>query len=120
MPRPVQFPSLVAVVAVLGVALASSAPAATSNLTVTMTVMSNTTIDATGCATSTPGVTSFGTVLPGTGVRTSADCTVRFGSSNDTSTLRIGQLDRFGAAMFEHSRGAMHATLGWRRRQRDA
>ncbi|MCB0880259.1 MAG: hypothetical protein KDC46_14900 [Thermoleophilia bacterium] len=58
-----------------------------------MTVPSATQLDITACTPDTPGVTSFGNVLPGSSTVTSSDCTVTFGSSNDTSQLRLSQTD---------------------------
>lgn len=43
--------------------------------------------------------TDFGVTLPGSPRVTSADCTLRFGSSNDTAMLRAYQLDGGGDAM---------------------
>jgi hypothetical protein len=78
---------------------ASTSPAATSNLTVSMGVQSATFLDPTGCATGVAGKTAFGTTLPGTTSTTSLDCTLLFGSTNDTSMIRLWQRDRGGAAV---------------------
>jgi photosystem II stability/assembly factor-like uncharacterized protein len=52
-----------------------------------------------GCATGTSTVTDFGSVLPGTSNVTSNDCSVTWGSSNDTSMLELSQEDGVGVAM---------------------
>ncbi len=80
------------------VASAAPAPAATSSSVVGATVPSATTLDMAGCPNST-GVTQFGVVLPGSSVRTTTDCTISFGSSNDTARLRAVQADATGTAM---------------------
>ncbi len=77
----------------------SSAQSASSAVTVTLDVASATSLDASGCVSNTPGVTAFGTVLPGTGAVTAADCAITFGSSNDSSMLRLSQQDGGGGAM---------------------
>lgn len=59
------------------------------------------------CLSSTPGVTSFGSILPGTSAVTSSDCVVRFGSSNDTSSLRMYQDDSTGRAMRRSQLGSI-------------
>ncbi len=66
---------------------------------ITADVPSATTINATGCAPGVTDVTDFGDVLPGTPATTGADCVVLFGSSNDTSMLRLFQTDGGGDAM---------------------
>jgi uncharacterized delta-60 repeat protein len=98
------------VAAVAGFA-AQPGVAASSSVTVTMTVGSITQIDATACA-SGLAATSFGTVQPGTTAVTTADCTVGFGSTNDTSMLRAWQGDRFGKAMWSPPTGAMDGAFG--------
>lgn len=65
---------------------------------VTMNVPSTTTMGAGGCAPGLAGVSNFGTVLPGSSSVTSADCAVTFGSSNDTSSIRVFQSDRAGTS----------------------
>ncbi|MCW2925108.1 MAG: hypothetical protein JWM98_2512 [Thermoleophilia bacterium] len=75
------------------------AQAASSGTVVSATVPSATNVDASGCATGTPDVTDFGTVLPGSTNTTGADCTVLFGSSNDTARLDLYQRDGTGTAM---------------------
>ena len=83
----------------LAVAGAGSGQAASSTTVVSMQVPSATTLDVVPC-TGVAAATSFGTVLPGTSAVTTADCDIRFGSSNDTSALRISQVDGRGPAMF--------------------
>lgn len=81
---------------------ATGAGAASSSTTVAATVPSATSLDIAGCATGTSGVTTFGTVLPGSSSVTTGDCVVLFGSSNDTSQLRLYQADESGVAMHPH------------------
>jgi uncharacterized delta-60 repeat protein len=81
-------------------AAVASAPAASSNVVVSLDVASSTTLDVDECA---PGVadrTDFGTILPGTTSITGEDCEVVFGSSNDTARLELTQRDRSGVAMY--------------------
>lgn len=80
--------------------------ASTATMTVSATVTSATSLAIdpvgaapNGCQTSTPNVTSFGAVMPGVSATTTADCNVKFGSSNNTSMLRLYQADSFGDAM---------------------
>lgn len=88
-----------AVVAVFLMAFTANALAVSSNVTVTAVVPSATNLSTAGCATGTPNVTSFGTVLPASTNVTSSDCSVVFGSSNDSSMLRVWQEDGVGSAM---------------------
>ncbi len=81
--------------------------AATSSTVVSATIPSATTLVTTGCASGTAGVTEFGTVLPGSPARTTNDCAVTFGSSNDSSTLRLAQADGAGTAMQLAAKGTM-------------
>ncbi len=60
---------------------------------------SATNLSTTGCPSLEPGVTDLGVVLPGASVVTPIDCEVVFGSSNDTSMLRLFQADGGGDAM---------------------
>jgi uncharacterized delta-60 repeat protein len=85
--------------------------AASSSVTVTMSVSSATQLDAAGCATG-ASATSLGTVQPGTPAVTSTDCKVGFGSSNDTSMLRVWQGDHFGKAMWSPPTGGMDGSFG--------
>lgn len=86
--------------------------AANSEIVVGKMVLSATTIDPTGCASGVAGRTNFGSVLPGTSVVTTSDCTIIFGSTNDTARLRIQQTDQLGRPMFQTSRGALEASFG--------
>lgn len=61
-------------------------------------VLSATSLSVANCAPNTPA-TSFGLVLVSTSNVTSTPCEVTFGSSNDTSTLRVAQRDGFDTAM---------------------
>lgn len=91
-----------AVVTALGIAcFASASGAATSGTVVGATVPSATNISTSGCASLTAGITQFGAVLPGSSAVTTADCVVQFGSSNDTSSLRVSQPDGLGSAMWQ-------------------
>ncbi len=90
---------------------AMSATGASSSTVVSVTIPSATSIDATGCASGTANITDFGLVLPGTSAVTSSNCIVRFGSSNDTASLRVAQQDRLGGAMWQHTRGALDASF---------
>ncbi len=95
----------------LALAVGSHAGAATSGTVVGATVPSATSIDVTACQSQT-SATSFGTVLPGASVVTGADCNVVFGSSNDTSMLRVHQTDALGVAMSRPSHGAIDTGFG--------
>ncbi len=90
-------PLFAAVLACIGIAVAGSAGAATSNTVVSMSVPSATSLDVSTC-TGSPTALSFGVILPGTSGTTS-DCTIQFGSSNDTSALRLSQVDGRGPAL---------------------
>lgn len=83
--------------------------AATSTTVVSATVPSATNLTVTACAADTPA-TQLGTVLPGASARTAASCQVTFGSSNDTSMLRIAQGDGAGTAMATTGMGALQPT----------
>lgn len=88
------------VAAVAGaVGTAATASGASSSVVVTMDVPSATTLATTGCQPHTAGVTDFGVVQPGATARSSADCVVSFGSSNDGASLRLAQSDGVGTAM---------------------
>lgn len=90
---------------------APRAPAASSSVTVTMSVPTYTSIDATGCGSGVAGITSFGSVLPDTAATMTADCAVGFGS-NATARLLLTQVDGTGAAMYRPSVGALDTTFG--------
>ncbi|MBC7462270.1 MAG: hypothetical protein H7287_12985, partial [Thermoleophilia bacterium] len=50
--------------------------------------------------------------MPGAAAVTTATCTVSFGSSNDTSRLRVSQYDTVGAAMNQASDGTVDSAWG--------
>lgn len=89
------------------VVIAAPGQAASSSTVVTMEVPSATSLVATGCAPDVAGTTAFGTALPGTPTFTTADCSLTWGSSNDSSSLRIAQSDRAGAAMYARPDGTL-------------
>jgi uncharacterized delta-60 repeat protein len=82
------------------VASAPTSPAATSSVSLSLSVASASNLDTTQCATGTPGRTDLGIVQPGTSAITSLDCHVTFGSTNDTAGLRVFQSDREGDALW--------------------
>lgn len=75
------------------------AGAASSTTVVSVTVPSATSLATGGCPNGAAGITSFGTVLPGSSVVTPSPCVLSFGSSNDTAALRAYQADRSLEAM---------------------
>lgn len=86
--------------------------AATGTTVVTATVPSATALSTTACASGQANVTHFGLVLPGSSAVTTSDCTVSFGSSNDTARLRLHQADGTARAMFRTTSGALDTTFG--------
>jgi hypothetical protein len=94
-----------------GLAVAS-APAATSSTVVSATVPSATFLANPTCLGAPTGATEFGVVLPGTTAVTGTDCTITFGSSNDTASLRAYQYDRAGSAMHTATDGDLHTAIG--------
>ena len=87
--RPARLGACVGVLAAALLAtLVATSGAATGSTVVGATVPSATTVDVAGCPSRTDGITSFGTVQPGDAQVTTLDCTVLFGSSNDTARLR--------------------------------
>jgi uncharacterized delta-60 repeat protein len=96
----------------LALATLSGAGAATSSTVVTATVASATEIHPAACASGTPNVTQIGVLLPGSSATTTADCTVTFGSSNDSSQLRLSQQDGGRQAMYGPSTGVLDPTFG--------
>lgn len=97
--------------AVLACAIAAScATGATSGTVVGATVPATVSLDTTSCSTG-PAV-QFGNLTPGTATRTTADCTVLFGSSNATSQLLVRQADATGEAMYRLSGGALQTAWG--------
>ncbi|MCW2925916.1 MAG: enzyme repeat protein [Thermoleophilia bacterium] len=101
---------VLAVVGAVAAATAGTASSASSAVVVSMDVPSATYLDLAGCASA--SARGFGTVLPGTDAVTSADCTVTFGSSNSTPSLRIAQSDRRGPAMYRPFDGTLDTTFG--------
>ncbi|MCW2920195.1 MAG: hypothetical protein JWL76_69 [Thermoleophilia bacterium] len=97
---------LVVAFAVMSVA-AGIGQAASSGTVVSAVVPSATNLDAATCAAGTAGVTDLGSVLPGSPASSTGDCVVTFGSSNDSSTLRVSQSDSLGTAMNAFSPAAM-------------
>jgi uncharacterized delta-60 repeat protein len=92
-------------------AAATGATGATSGTVVGATVPSATQIDASTCATNT-AATNFGNLLPGVSALTPGTCIVQFGSSNDTSSLRLRQTDSSGVAMWRLPTGAPDTSYG--------
>src|SRR5687768_11706292 len=87
--RTLRAPACMAAILVAAVAASiGGANAASSTTVVSATVPSASFVDITNCAPGQASRTSFGTVLPGAEVVTTADCDVEFGSSNDTAMLR--------------------------------
>lgn len=99
----------IAVLAAVATTIGSgtSATGASSNTVVGATVPSSSELSTLGCPPSTAGITSFGLVMAGSSSVTTGTCTVTFGSSNDTSMVRISQDDRQGRAMFLTTTGAL-------------
>ncbi len=79
--------------------VASTAAGATSSTIVGATVPSATSVGAAGCAPLEQDRTDFGIVQPGSSAVTSLDCRVTFGSSNDTSQLRLFRTASTNTAM---------------------
>jgi uncharacterized delta-60 repeat protein len=92
---------------------ATSSPSATSSTVVSALVPSATYLDATGCdsGVGSDGVLQLGNVLPGSGTVSTA-CPVTFGSSNNTSMLRVSQTDGTGSAMWAPPAGSLDGTWG--------
>ena len=95
----------------LAIAFGSTGHAASSNVVVSVTIASATNLVTSGCAGGVAGRTDFGVALPGQSYVTSSDCDVAFGSSNDTSQLRISQGDQVGVAMHSATRGALDVSF---------
>jgi uncharacterized delta-60 repeat protein len=92
-------------------ALPVGAPAASSSTVVSAYVPSATTLDTSSCDDpATPGMLSFGVVVPGSAVR-SAACQVTWGSSNDNARLLMRQSDGAGVAMSAYGAGALDLGL---------
>ncbi len=90
----------------------AAAPAASSSVTVTLSVASSTNLTTTGCSPDVAGVTRFGNVLPGTSAVTTIDCALAFGSSNDTAQLRMSQTDSEGRGMWGPSLPVLDTSFG--------
>ncbi len=108
-------PRAVVTCALVAVAAATTSTGATlgasSSTVVTATVPSATTIDTAACATGAMGVTDLGVVLPASNSVSTGDCTIAFGSSNDTSMLRAFQQDGTGVAMRALDAAALDTTF---------
>lgn len=85
------------------------AAGASSSLTINATIVSSTTLDASACTTS---AIDFGALQPGSSTITSNDCTITFGSSNDTASLHVQQSDGTGRALASAPSGARDMTYG--------
>lgn len=112
--RKTQIPAIAAAIttaAWLACGVAASGAPSTAGSTVAVTVASATNLDASACATGTANITDFGTVLPGTSNVTSSDCTLTWGSSNDTAMLRLYQADGEGQALNHIPDGPLDATF---------
>lgn len=96
--------------ALLAVGSAQPAPGATSSTVVAAVVPSATALSTAGCPSGSASV-SFGVQLPGTSATTPADCVVVFGSSNDTSMLRVHQSDALGAGMWRPPTGPLNTSF---------
>jgi uncharacterized delta-60 repeat protein len=99
------------VVSALAAIAPAAAGAATATTVVTATVPSATQLDASGCdsGAGSDGVLGFGNILPNAAY-TTTDCPVTFGSSNDTSMLKVFQADGAGTAMWSYGTGALAPT----------
>lgn len=109
-----KFAPVIALVAVLIIPAYNSTLglAASANTTVSVTVASATNIDGSACLSDVSNVTNMGIVLPGSSTVTSSDCSITFGSSNDTSMLRISQQDANGAALWTSGTGTLAGGFG--------
>jgi uncharacterized delta-60 repeat protein len=96
---------------VLLISCATSAIGASSTVVVTATVPSATSLNVTLCPNDTSGITNLGTVLPGSTAVTTSNCSLTFGSTNDSSMLRAYQFDQSGTAMALASTGVLDTTF---------
>ena len=101
---------MVALVVVLAAAMPGSA--ATSTSVVGANVVSATTLTVTGCLPNVLNKTDLGTLAVSTTARSTVDCSVGFGSSNDTAALRLGQTDSTGDALVRAEFGPQNSTTG--------
>jgi uncharacterized delta-60 repeat protein len=97
---------------VVAAAPGPQAHGASSSVTVSLNVASVATLDASQCQAGSAGRTDFGTVLPGTTAVTPLDCQVAFGSTNDTSQLRVWQTDGLGTGMWLPAWGSIDTAVG--------
>lgn len=93
--------------AMLFAASGRSTEAATSGTVVGATVPSASSVATDACTSMTAGSTDFGLMAPGSASITTLDCNVKFGSSNDTSQLRMAQPDGLGTAMWQPTVGRL-------------
>lgn len=98
-------------VAACAVMTAGFSQAATSSTIVTATFTSASSVDTSGCLPAVNDKTSFGAMLPGGTSVTGADCSVVFGSSNDSAALRIAQADGRGDTMTIPMTGALDTSF---------
>lgn len=98
-PRSVAWLVGLACILVLSVLVPASQGASSSGTTLGVDVPSAISLDTSGCASNSPGRTSFGNVVAGTTNLTSIPCTVQWNSSNDMSMLRMGRVNSTGSAM---------------------
>ncbi len=94
-------------IAALPILGSASVQGASTEIIVELQALSATSISLTACSTGTPGVTEFGAVLKGDSHVTDLDCTVEFGSTNDTARLHVAQDDGLGRAMWQPTRGEL-------------
>jgi uncharacterized delta-60 repeat protein len=102
--------AVVVIIACVAAVGAGSSNAATSSTVVGASVPSATYLATTNCDPDTTGSTELGLVTPGSSVVSNVDCSVTFGSSNDTSRLRLTQQDGIGAAMYRIGSDAFDPT----------
>ncbi|MCB0877409.1 MAG: hypothetical protein KDC46_00305 [Thermoleophilia bacterium] len=103
----------IAMVAImLGTMLAGGASGASSSTVVGATVPSATNISVAGCPPQVANRTDFGLVTPGSSSITSLDCSIVFGSSNDTASLLVSQPDGWGQAMWAVGNGGLDNSFG--------
>ena len=70
-----------------------TAPAASTSTSVGATVLSSTNVSTASCAENIAGRTHFGSITAGSFNVTTTDCSIQFGSSNDTARLLMRQTD---------------------------
>jgi uncharacterized delta-60 repeat protein len=96
------------------VALAAVQPsgAATSNTTVGANILAATNLDTSGCPSLAANITNFGNVVAGSSNVTAADCSVTWGSTNETAMLRVYQEDGIGSAFWRPPDGSLDSSFG--------